>query len=483
LPWSDDPWNLRGTSFGLLAIAGLAAAYVPRLQRSLWLDETITLWEVQGGLVPALIRTAHVPGHSLIYAAVSSLFLTENPSARDLLLRIPALASVVLLCWFLYRLAEDSLGTGAGKVAVVVGAFHPFFIEFGTQARPYSMAMAAVTASMWTLFRWIRDGERRWLLWWVAATVCVVYMHFMFLPVLAAQLVYILVERKRLAVTLAASLAVLALCLPLIPLIRLVVRQAPILVFVPAPPGWLYLIYSMVPFSLSIALIAVGAIVWRYRGEAVRCRLSWLGALSVWWLVGPLLLFALSRNSEMRVFVSRYFAYSAPAFALLITALGVRLFGARKAAVWALASALLATVFTLGSERAIGPEELGPAMKLLSAEAPSTPVIFVSDVPESNSTNWKDGLVPDNYLFTPLVAYPIRNRIVPLPRLVEKDGIAYLKGTAASDFRNSDRVLLISRSAAWISVVKSELQPLGFTAQTAQPNNFAVVTFERATPH
>ena len=173
----------------LLAVA-LASAYLPPLTRSLWVDEAGTFWMARGGPLAALAKTWHWPGQSLLFAAIESLFCFDGFFARDLLLRVPALIGGALVCWFVYHFAEDLFGPGSGRVAALLAAFNPMLIEFATQARPYSLAMAAVTASFWALYR-------RRLGWWWVASVLVIYLHYLFAVVFLAQLVYLMLDRRR----------------------------------------------------------------------------------------------------------------------------------------------------------------------------------------------------------------------------------------------------------------------------------------------
>jgi hypothetical protein len=94
----------------LLTVLGLLFALVPRLLWSLWVDETGTFWMARGGAVAAVAKTWNWPGQSLLFSAITSLFCFDGFLFRDFLLRVPALAGGALLCFFLYRFAEDALG-------------------------------------------------------------------------------------------------------------------------------------------------------------------------------------------------------------------------------------------------------------------------------------------------------------------------------------------------------------------------------------
>src|SRR5205823_5873696 len=189
--------------------------------------EAGTFFMAHDGPVAAMQITARWPGQSILYAVVESFFVWSGSSHRDVMLRLPSVAAILLTAWFLYRLAERAFGKGAGFLAAVLFVFHPNIISLGTQARPYSFALAAVTGSCLALYEWIERRRIRHLLWFIASATLVIYLHYFFAAILVCQAFYIayvfVVERRvhRWAHLLAAYALVGVLVAPLVPHMRL----------------------------------------------------------------------------------------------------------------------------------------------------------------------------------------------------------------------------------------------------------------------
>lgn len=459
----------------LLLALGLLVAYVPLLLRSFWVDETAVYWMARGGPAAALARTSIWPGQPLLYSAISSLFCFGGGPLRDLLLRLPALIGAAALCYFVYRFAEDAIGEGAGRIAAILTAFHPATVLFATQARPYTLAMAAFTASAWALFRWIRDGDRRWLFWWILATTLVVNLHYLFAVAFIVQVIYLAVTRRGVVGMLLASVAVCVLLVPLIPNLRLLFRASGTLPFMP-PPQAADLASVLLPPWFILGIVLAGLLMWQ-PGTWGRAATPWRWLTMAWWLAGPLLLFLVSRASAMRIFVPRYLTYSAVGFTLLLCGPAWRFLGAQRAAVWALAAGLLTTAFSI--RPGPGPEELGPLFTLVRQEAGSPPLIFTSEYPESNANDWRAGNTTGSYLYAPIVAFDVRNRLIPLPNRIDDSARQYVASVLAGDLGAVPKVMMVTRDPNWVRLVAAEFVRAGFSYRWTQPNSFYVVKFEK----
>src|SRR4051812_4312450 len=167
------------------------AVWVPRLLRSFWVDEAGTYWMAHEGLIRAVQKTWHWPGQSILYAAIASLFSFDGSPLRDTLLRIPTVIGLAVAAYFVYRIAERRIGERTGLTAVILFVFHPGVIDLASLARPYALAMAAVAASCWALDEWTVSRGRRHLLYYVAASVLIIYLHYFFAVILGVQALYL----------------------------------------------------------------------------------------------------------------------------------------------------------------------------------------------------------------------------------------------------------------------------------------------------
>jgi hypothetical protein len=465
-----------------------AAVWVPRLMRSFWVDEAGTYWMAHEGLIRAVQKTWHWPGQSILYSAIVSLFCFDGSPLRDTLLRVPTLIGLAAAAYFVYRIAERRIGERAGLAAVILFVFHPGVIDLASIARPYALAMAAVTASCWALDEWTVSRGRRHLFYYAAAAILVIYLHYFFAVMLGIQALYLLYvflvegRRQRFGEALLAGGVVLISVLPLMPHLRLLVDQRHTLPFT-GPPSRGDLAADLAPSLLVAGTLVAGCLlllVWpeQRRGAAGIDR-GFVFLLSAWWLIGPLLFMAVSKVTTMRIFVPRYLAFSLPAQALLFAYLGYRLFGASGTRVWALVSVALFAANPFVAIRGMrGSDELLPVIRLVRAE-PNVPVFFPSLLQESLFYDWRAGNRPDSYLFAPLVAYPIPNELLPIPVTTTDAAKAYVDEMVNSKLQGKARVLFVEYNELWEPWILSRMQSAGFHATVHTAGNFKLFEFDR----
>lgn len=478
----------------------LACAWGPRLFRSLWVDEAGTFFMAHRGPLAAVQITSHWPGQSILYAVIESFFVWGGAPLRDCILRIPSLLGILLAAWFLYRFAERAFGKGAGFLAAVLFLFHPNILSLATQARPYSLALAAVTGSCLALYEWVERRERRFILYFVAASTLVVYLHYFFSIVFLFQAVYIayvfLIERRvdRWPYLLAAYALIGLLITPLFPHMRLLLHEAHTLPFAPAP-SVNELCESLLSPLLSLGLFLSAFLVQFVLPDSFRKPRPANRSLSVlllsWWLLAPCLFFAASIATPMRVFLPRYIASAIPGQTLLLAYAGYFLFKNLSARFWVVCGVLLSTP-SLWAFMAVGhpgSEELGPFLRIIQAHSRKSlpPVLYSSPLPESDFYNWKAGLANDSYLYAPFVAYPMRNRLLPLPFTLNTPAVkAHIEELLQSQLAETPEVIFVTHTFngedAWTQWLVARMQQAGFTAETQTPNLYHVLIFTRPAP-
>ncbi len=477
----------------------LVSVWYPRLVRSLWVDEAGTVFMAHRGPLAAIQITSHWPGQSILYAVIESFFVWGGSPLRDSILRIPSIAGILLAAWFLYRLAEKAFGKGAGFVAAVLFIFHPSIISLGIQARPYSLALAAVTGSCLAVYEWIESREIRFILYFVAASTLVVYLHYFFAIVFLCQALYIAyvftVEKRvhRWRYLLAAYTLIAVLITPLVPHIRLLVREAHTLPFTPAPTLNQFC-ESLLSPMLSLGLFLAAFLVQFAFPNSLRrpqpVRRSLFVLLLSWWLLAPSIFFAASVATPMRIFVPRYIASAVPGQTLLLAYAGYSLFQALPARFWVLCWVLPSTLslwlFSITGQT--GKEELGPFVRIIQAHSRKNvpPVFFSSQLPESDFYDWKAGLGNQSYLYAPFVAYPMKNRLLPLPFTLDTEAVkAHIEGVIHSELAETPEVIFVSHSfdgeKAWTEWLRGRMKDAGFTADAQTPNGYHVLIFTRYT--
>jgi hypothetical protein len=450
-------------------------------------DEAGTFWMVHEGAIRAVQKTWHWPGQSILYSVIASFFCFDGSPWRDALLRIPSLVGIAAAGYFLYRIAERRIGDRAGIVAVILFVFHPGVIEIGLQARPYALAMGAVAASCWALLEWEESRSRSHLLRYMLAAILVIYLHYFFTVILGIHALYLifvfLVEgrRQRWGETVVAGAGILLSIVPLIPHLRLLLGQGHTLPYT-SPPALADLADILAPSLLIAGLLAAGCLlsmVWQAaQNRGMRRDPAFLFLITAWWLVGPTLFMVVSKATPMRIFMTRYLAFSFPAQALLFAYLGYRLFGA-GARVWALvAIVLFAGNPILAVRAAQGKDEFLPVMRLVRAKA-GVPVFFPSLLHESVFYDWRAGNQANSYLFAPLVAYPIDNPLLPLPAKATDDAKEYVGEMVDSRLKGNSDVLFVDYLETWEPWILGRMRQAGFHATVRTAGNFKLFEFSR----
>lgn len=474
----------------------LVCTWGPRLVRGFWVDEAGTFWMSHEGPLAAIHKTLAWPGQSILYSVIASLFTLSGGPLREIVLRIPTLAAMVAASYFVYRLAERLVGHGAGFVAVALFLFNPLTIEMGTEARPYGLALAAVAGSFWALSEWLRDRRDGQLAQYVIFSTLIVYLHYLFVPVLAvhavvAAYVFLIRRRTQKAWRLAGAwIATIALTAPLWGHMRLLAREAHTLPFTP-PPLWPDFIWLVLNPLLLFGLFLGGLVIWFWRGgrselgrgsagELSRTSLLLLGG---WWILIPALFFGVSIATSARPLLPRYISFNAEALGILLAALGLRLFDATACRVWVLVAIALTTgnPGRILSIRHAGQEELRPIFQTIAAESTHglPPVFFSSELPESTFYNWRAGVTPDSYLYAPFAAYPIKNKVLPLPYLLTPEVKEYMSSLIDGELRKQDEVIFVTHRSSWNDWVQSRMAQAGYHATVLTPNAFYVTIFKR----
>ena len=488
--------ELLDVNQGLLLILGLIAAYVPPLTRSLWVDEAGTYWMAYHGPLGAIQRTSHWPGQSILFAVITSLFCVSPSSPlRDFLLRVPALLGGAAACYFIYRFAEDMFGRGAGRIAAVLFAFNPATVEFVTQARPYSLAIAAVAASSWTLYRWVASRSRGWLSCYIVSSALIISFHYLFTVVFAVHAVFLCCELvlrrrfRRIGELFVAYAFIALLVSPLLPHVKLLVQQSYTLPFTPKPA--VSTLGELLMPPVFIATVFVAGLLVHLASQPIggNVHLEAPAAVMVlsWWSLGPLLLFAVSNLTSTQVFVDRYVSYSGLALALLLTYAGYSTFGSRTGAIWAFTVVLLGSALVLIRLAHPGPgdHELAPFMRVIRDESAGSaralpPVIFQSSLVESNFYDWKSGdRSAQSYLFAPFAAYPMANRLVPLPYRVTPEVEDYIRHELIADLKEQPKAILVTHDASRLTWFADRLAEAGFQSRVLHLNYYWVMVFER----
>ena len=411
---------MRGLTLGLAALLALAIVrlWLMPLPSSLWTDETLTVFVVRYGASHA--ETAV----SIYYALARAAAFLGGPS--EIVYRLPSTLAMGVALLLIARLSVRLIHPQAAWFAAFAClAMHGFNFQ-AADARPYGLGTAVMAAGLWFLVRWLDRGRRRDAALFLLFAALLLPIHPLYWPfylVFAGYTVARLVSRDTSVTWLRAGgiLALLALALAPVPFeMRGLAHHAQAHVIVEMP-GAKALFDSVVPVLIAGCWLGAWMLsrLFRWSADAPAPTRSSLALIGLWWLTPPMCLFAFSHLTGISVFVQRYYSLALPGAALAGAALAARYVPSRMWKPMAVALGL-GVVLWRGDWRELWPAHVGmdwrgAALAINQLTGSSTPVIFPSPFIEAQRSAWRPGYPLPSFFYAPLVAYPVRGRVIPFP--------------------------------------------------------------------
>ena len=422
------PNRLTYTIYGF-AVAVSISIWLIAARAPLWLDETISYWQIHAGFSQISSR------QGLSFGAYSYLlwFSTKILGTSELALRVPEILAMLGAVYLLYRTAKELFDRDVALIAAILFCLHPIVIFTSIDVRPYAFGALAINSAILALVH-LRHNTSNWqaAVFGVAAA-CIVYFHFLFGAILPAFAIcffaFKIGDRKNLWQQLGVALAAFALAfVPVIPGLRYMFRTSGTHVWDEAPklaelgwtvaPGWL-------------ALIALGAVF----VAALFRRLDLQSRIEDWrilfcaslGLVPILILYGISVGTSLHIFVPRYRLVAISGIALCWALIVSRINSQAVRLLFCIAIAA-ATAYQYSSS---------PFYKLhgyswkfalhfveQNASADGATVLICSDLPEADHMPMPVGeAVKDSTLFAPLTYYTLSVPVVALPRALNEDAM------------------------------------------------------------
>ncbi len=297
---------------GLVAVAitltGLSGA-------SLSSDELATYSAARRSFGDLWILGQHIDGHFLPYYAFMHVWLEAGQSVWWL--RLPAVIATGVATALVVDLGRRIHSLRAGLFAAVLYVALPSVSYYGQNARPYAQAAAAAVLAVWALHRALDESARgrRWVVY-SAAVAAVCCTHLFAILTLPAHLV-VAVSHRRVALTRMVPSLVIG-CVPGVILGAIGFGEQEAISWIKLPQAKVFLALPRMvagedwPGYVLLATAVAGLILLWPRRESR----PWLGVLTGWAVLPPLLLFAIS-HLVTPVYVNRYLFATVPAFALL----------------------------------------------------------------------------------------------------------------------------------------------------------------------
>jgi hypothetical protein len=454
----------------VLALAVSISIWFIAIRAPLWLDETVSIYLIQGGF--AGIMSRQVWPDAPTYSCLLWLW-TKMVGMGEIALRISSLLPMLGAVYLLYRAARELFDRDIALIATIVFCLHPIIIFASIDIRPYAFAALAINASILALVH-LRHNNSNWLagLFGLSAA-CIVQFQLLFAAILPALAVCFVVlkwgDRKTLWRQLGVALVAFAFAfLPVIPRLQYMVHTSGTHVFSPAP--------SLLELGSTLTLKGLGAIfVVGVLMTAISRRLNprthpegWTILLCTSLALVPiLLLYALSVGTSIHVFVPRYRMVAVPGIALCwalvaswIDSRALRLL-ACIAVVAATAVIYLTTPF-LRQHQYSWKYALEFVEK--NASVDDAPVLICSDIPEADHMAMPVGpAILESGILPPLSYYKLSVPVAPLPRALNdeamRDGSRFLQQVA----QRHQRFLAMAFAQSYAT--------LDWLAKTAAPTN------------
>jgi hypothetical protein len=475
---------VQGWLYPLLAAAVIYFYWFPRLHSGFWIDEAGTYWIGHGGLTHVWENLQIYPGQSIIYMHLSSLFVTSG-GLKEVALRIPSVAAVLIAARLLFVFTERIIGSGSGYLAVLPFLSAGAIVESATNARPYALGLAVILASFLSLREWVHTGSTRQYWIYCLTSSAVVYLHYLFGLVFVPQAIYLLAaHRARRPISwgrvLGAAAFIGAVAIPLVRQVLTVARMAGSWTAL-RPPGvvsFLLLYPTQTITVVGIALVLYGLLYPKWLKNPAWMEQDDTVLLLTWLLLGPIVVFATARLTGYALFTQRYLIYALlPAFVLIAWALRhVNNERARFAVLAALSLNAFVYVFTLGEPDWRTPLE--QAQKLVS---PDTPLLLQSGFVESSKLDLSGEPNNSSYLFAPLSAYSLPNQVIPVPYALTPASERLVTQQVEQEALRHRRFALLTGDGTNVEkVLGSWFRDRGYTLSVQHIAGFTLVLYERS---
>ncbi len=426
--------------YALVLAASISIWFIP-IRAPLWLDETVSIYLIQGGF--AGIMSRQVWPDAPTYSCLLWLW-TKALGMGEIALRISSVLPMLGAVYLLYRAARELFDREVGLIAAIIFCLHPIIIFASIDIRPYAFAALAINSSILALVR-LRHDDSNWLaaLFGLSAA-CIVQFQLLFaviLPALALCFVVLKMgDRKTFWRQLGvASVVFVFAFLPVIPRLQYMAHTSGTHVFSPAPSllelGSTLTLKGLAGILVVAVLVAAATRRLDFRSHLERWPILLCTSLA---LVPILLLYALSVGTPIHVFVPRYRMVAIPGIALC-WALVASWIGSRALRLLACATMVVATVAIHLTTPLLRQHQYSWKYALefveKNASADNAPVLICSDIPEADHMAMPVGpAILESGILPPLSYYPLSVPVTPLPRALNdvamQDGSRFLQQAA-----------------------------------------------------
>ena len=441
----------------LLAIPASLSVWFFPYRSPLWLDETVSYWEINGGLGQIWSRSIaglSFPPYFYVLWTMRELF-----GSREVVLRIPSVLAMLAAVYVLYCIAREFVDQDVAFIVCILFCLHKDVAFAAIDVRPYSFAVLAANLAIYALIVWLRKSDTVHSLLLGAFCGLIFYFHYLYAVILPAFLICHLLARGRslkadlrqIGVVLAAFLAVFA---PVLPRLLYILTRRNSYSFADPPTlrdlalafaPTAFLFHTILLFAVLAALLLTLAYsLFRAWEEKSTFTLLCAATLAI---VPTFILFAVSVSTPMRVFVDRYCLVGVAGVVLLWGFLIGLIRPVQLRLLVPLALVPYAIFSFWNSPQA---HQHGYTWKYaleyaqFIAQPDNAPLVICSDLPQADFEPMPAGPASESVLFSPLSYYQVTVSVVPAPRTLNPDARRIATKTLEESFRNNQRFLLLA---------------------------------------
>ena len=178
-----------------IALLASLSIWLLALRAPLWLDETLSYWQVSGGFWKIWSRSAQMP--SSIGYLYTLWFAKSIFGSHEIALKIPSTLAMLGAVYFLFRAASELFDREFGFLACIFFSLEYNVVFAATDARPYAFALLATNLAIFAFVRWMNRPQMRQAILFGAAAAGILYFHYLFGAILPAFAIYYLAVRQR----------------------------------------------------------------------------------------------------------------------------------------------------------------------------------------------------------------------------------------------------------------------------------------------
>lgn len=422
------------------------------LASSLWLDETLTYWNVMKGGSDIFARSAVCAGQFQIYmfiTALSANFFGLN----EIGLRLPSIIASLCSSWLMFQLGRRFADTGTGIFAAILFVCIPEIILQAGNARPYALVIFFSLLAVWQLVKLHDTGEWHYVASYATAAAAMVYMHYISAPFL---LVLVFFSALRFKSTepiklFWAHLLPIILIAPLVILILTASKDTATISFTDTPDVRQLMSAVFSNFVLSAISIYIACKIFlRKRVETFFPLFAFRTTLFIvlWFLVPISICYLISVTTNYKIFVDRYYVYAYPALALLLAAI-LQKIRHTTFCFMALVSLCIISFFSVGINEiypSLHHEDWRGALTAVKSMAEPTqiPLLFNSGLIETLQPGW-ERQTTEHHLLSPLAIYPVKTNVTALPFGLTSKSRTYLESVITPQISSLNKFVVVLR--------------------------------------